>query len=151
MRDVKLLPVRSTIKRLKTASLSVAQRVVNLLSACSSSASTCTVLPARPTNASRALASLRMNAAAAESLTFKRLSSVSNVSLLRVLSVRKSLRRWSASASSWLCMGNVCTTSSTWRTGRSAASGASGTTPKAVTPVPSSSAAKLPATRFGCA
>ena len=109
-----------------------------------------TVRPARLKSSERALLSLRRKAAAAASSMFRRRSSVSAVSELRVISVRYRLNWWSSSASTWACDGSGCTTSTIWRTGRSDASGASGATPKAVTPVPSNKTARVPAMRFGC-
>jgi hypothetical protein len=149
MRDVKPAAPRSTTRRLNRASSSVGQRMLSLSSCWLSLASTVTFLPARPARMLREFASLRRKAAAALSSMFRRLSRESAVSLLRVLSVRNSLKRKSLSESAWTCVGTDCTASSTWRTGRSAASGAMGATPKAVTPVPSSRAARVAVTRLG--
>ena len=149
MLELNPVAVRSMTRRLNSAASSVAQRKLSLSSCWLSVASAVTFLPARPASNSRALASRRKKDAAATSSMFKRLSNASKVSLLRVLSVRNNLKRKSLSVVICACVGRLSTASNTWRTGKLAASGASGTTPNAVTPVPSSKTARLPATRLG--
>jgi hypothetical protein len=80
-------------------------------------------LPERPSKRRLAIGSLRRNAAARASMTLRRASSESVVSPARVISLRKSSRSWSASASSCECRSTVGTFSTIVRCGSAAGSG----------------------------
>ena len=101
-RDTKPRGVDSMTRRLKLLSSSAFQRALSLSRPWLSFVSAVTLRPLLPSKTWRAVASVRINAAAAVSSTPMRLSKVSAVSLERVSSERNKLSGcddWSAAAS----------------------------------------------------
>ena len=136
---------RVTLRRVKwvraSSGASLGQRATSSSRKPSAVVCTWTRRPPRPASSWRAAGSLRRKAATCASRTPRRASSVSAVSVPRVMSLRVSVKPWAARASSCGARSGGVMASVTVRRGRSAASGASGATAMAVMPNPASSTA----------